>query len=341
MIYTTINEFKFTKHYAQTPDQRFNQRMLGANILNNFPDMDKAKYRFKRVMLYLGLQKLDNLMIANNAIGLVLGNIFFKDGGRLVQAQLEIDGGRLGNVFIFPVLDREIVTVKLLPINATNQELLNSLAKENSDKTITNLYDINGNTLDLKTSKRTSHIINLDISDEEFDKEYPYPVLKMNDINIIAGLSAVDKLKSDEQSKIVKPEIKFTQKIVTDEASKILKEKEFVIYAGLQIYVSYPDGPKLKTIKKLIVDEKGSSRKFALEFENTLKPMELNIGTTFIISPELANEQYLKLLDLFELQPGDKFNFQGPITKFNFYKLGKGGSKQDKLGIIISPRMYF
>lgn len=341
MIFTTINEFKFTNHYAYDVDSRFNQRMLGAKILNNLSDITKAQYRYKRVMLFLGLQKLDNLMIANNAIGLVLGNIFFKESGKIVPAQLEIDGGRLGNVFIFPVLDRSIVTTKLLPMNATNQEMLNDLNKDDDRAEIKNLYDINGKLLNLKDAKRAGHVINLDITDNEFDKLYPYPVLKMNDINTIVGLSAVDKLKSEEQTKITnKPEDRFTQNVFTDEASQILKEKEFVVYPGLQIYVSYPDGPKLKTIKKLIIDESGSSRKFALEFENTLKPLELNIGTSFIISPELANEQYVKLLNLFELQPGTKFNFQGPIVKFNFYSKAKTKTI-DKLGIIISPRMYF
>jgi hypothetical protein len=63
------------------------------------------------------------------------------------------------------------------------------------------------------------------------------------------------------------------------------------------------------------------------------------MGMKFIIQPKLNNDNYKKLIEIFNLNAGDDISFQGPIVKFNYYSKQKTGNIP-KLGVIIEPRMY-
>ena len=70
-----------------------------------------------------------------------------------------------------------------------------------------------------------------------------------------------------------------------------------------------------------------------------MKPLELTSGMQFIIQPKLNNDNYKKLIEIFNLNVGDDISFKGPIAKFNYYTKQKTGNIH-KLGVIIEPRMY-
>ncbi len=334
---TSINEFFFSNHYAYDGDNRFKTRIKEAKIINKLDNIELAENRLKRALYYIGLEILDKQVNKINNIGVVFGNIYFRQNSKIIPAEIEIDKNRVGNVYVVIISNNTVVTLKLFPLTSTNQIISDDIKNE-TDNPI-QLYDYNGNKLSLEDKKRPIIYIDLDISDDEFNKTYPKPILKNNKPNGIFTTYEIEDMNKEISTRVEKKD-KFVPTIITSEMSKLVPNKEFVIYKGMEILVSYPDGPKKKIIRDLVVDEKGASRKFSLVFENTLKPMELNIGTTFIISPKMENDVYLQLLDGFNLEPGSELHFQGPITKFNFYKIGKGGSDRDKLGVIIQPRLY-
>jgi len=333
---TSINEFFFSKHYAYDSDNRFNLRIRNAIIKNNLTKSDLAKTRFKKAMYYYALEILDKAAIAINPIAIVFGNLYFRENGKLIQAEIEVDKS-VGNVYIAIIKEQTVVTLLLYPFSYNNQDIVNKI-KAHDDTDIKELRDIDFTKLSFDDRKRKNIIIDLDISDAEFNKQFPPINLKNNSINKI--LTPVE-LKANEEDKLNTPKKDvYSPTAIPLEFSKLIPNKEYVIYDGMEVLIQYPDGPKLKKIRKLIIDETGSSRKFSLEFENTMKPYPLEVGKNFIISPKISNEEYRKLIDAFELEDGKQFNFQGPITKFNFYSKQKTGSIP-KLGIIIEPKMFF
>jgi len=338
---TSINEFYFTDHYISDSDNRFKNRIKNAKLLNtNLEDTGKAEKRLKRALYYHALGSLDKMDMKQSPIGIVFGNIYFKEKGKVKPAEIEVENGRTGNVYVAVVIDSMVVTIIIVPVSASNKDIANKLT-EHDDIEVKALYDITGNKLELKGNKRKPIIIDLDMSQNEFEDIYHYPILKNNKIDARTGLNEIEL----EEIKNQKEKPKETERLLTiipDEyKNDVPQEKEFVIYSGMTILVPYPGGPKEKTIRELIIDETGDKRKYELEFEKTFKKMPLEIGTTFIITPKIENEQYRKLIDAFDLEMGDDISFQGAIKKFNFYKKGKGGSDRPKLGIIIKPTKYF
>lgn len=336
---TCINEFFFSKHYLYDTDNRFNKRIKNAQILNNLQDPEKADKRLKRALYFYALEMLDKTSIAINPIAITFGNLYFRENKKLQPAELEIDNTVKGNVYVAIIKEQTVVTILLMPLSVSNQDIYDKI-RAHDDTNIQQLRDIDLNQLSLDDRKRKTTIIDLDISDEEFNNQFTTPIVKNNALTLASGLTAkeIDDIKNHK----VKEKPKYSLQSIPLELKNFVPNKEFVIYEGMEILVPYTgQEPKLKKIRKLIVDETGDSRKFALEFENTLKPLELNLNTTFIISPKMSNEVYKKLLTAFELEDGTIINFQGPITKFNFYKKGKGGSTVEKLGVIIDPKLYF
>lgn len=340
-MYTSINEFFFSKHYMYDADNRFNLRIKNATILNDLQDLKKADKRLKKALYYYALEMLDKTSIAINPIAMVFGNIYFRENGRLQPAEIEIDNSVKGNVYVAIIKEQTVVTLLLMPITMSNGDIAKKI-KDHDGTIIKQMRDMDLKELSLDDKRRKTIIIDLDITDAEFMNQYPIPTVKNNKLTNTSGLNTFELEEIENQKDInIKPERTFSINAIPMNMKSLIPNKEFVIYEGMEIFVPYPDGPKKKKIRRLIVDETGQSRKFAIEFENTLKPMELNIGTTFIISPKMSNDVYKKLLDGFELEDGSELDFQGPITKFNYYKKGKGGSTVEKLGVIIDPKSYF
>lgn len=337
---TTINEFFFSDHYMYDKDNRFHQRIKNAQLVNtNIDNLEKAQTRLKRALYWYGLEKLDKLSIVENPVVVIFGNIYIREDKRLKLAEIKIESGIVGNVYCAIIKDKTVVTITLLPATYTNKEILDK-AIAHDDSNFRSVYSIETGKLELSDKKRNNIIIDLDISDDEFFNQFPAPILKNNRYNS-SIISEIDMIEIEKEKK--KREEKKTERsliIIPDEYKQLVPLKEYVIYDGMKILVNYPIGVKEKTIRKLVIDETGDSRKFSLEFENTLKPLELNIDDNFIITPKLQNDELMALYKVFDLEPGEPISFQGKIQKFNFYSKQKTGTIP-KLGIIIKPTMYF
>jgi len=336
---TCINEFFFSNHYLYDNDNRFNKRIKNAKILNNLSDPIKADKRLKKALYYYGLEVLDKTSIAINPIAITFGNIYFRDGGKLQPAELEVDNTVKGNVYSILIKNQTVVTITLLPLSISNQDIADKI-KAHDGTVIQQLRDIDLKELSLNDKRRKTTIIDLDITDDEFATQFPLIHMKNNELTTASGLTTleIEEIKNGPKKK-EKP--RYSLQSIPGEFKQYVPDKEFVIYDGMSILVPYPgQEPKMKKIRRLVVDETGDKRKFMLEFENTLKPMELKQAIPFIISPKMSNDVYNNLLNAFDLEEGTVLNFQGPIVKFNFYSKKKTGNIP-KLGIIIEPRSFF
>jgi hypothetical protein len=339
---TSLNEFHFSRHYLYDSDNRFTLRIKHAKIVNRLTKPELAQERFKRAMYYLALEKLDKLSFKEKTVGVVFGNIYFRSEKRLVPAEVQIDNNRVGNVYVVIVKDDEVVTIKLLPLKVTNQEIFDNITRDGAN--INTLIGIkNATVLDLNGSKRDAIVVDLDVTDAEFNKEYPIPVLKTNKTS---GLSADDlalldrgnKEREEERSKVFSASY-IPSEIMTQVGDLI---KETVIAEGDTIFVPYPDGPKQKTIRKIHTVQKKGKRAFELEFNNTLTRLPLDPGVQYISTPKTKNEKYYRLLDLFKLDDDANINFQGKIVSVTYYSPEKAGRNGKMgLGVLIDPRSYF
>lgn len=339
---TSILEFFFSNHYLYDSNNRFNLRIKNAIILNKLENMELADKRLKKALFYYGLEMLDKTSIALQPIGFVFGNIYFKEKGRLIPAEIQVDNERKGNVYVAIIKDQTVVTLKLLPLSISNEEIVADVQKHDATE-LKALYDMDNKVLNLNDKKRKTITIDLDMSDSEFLSVYPAPVLKNNQYQLNgSGVSNADMewINKDKQASTDIKNIKTSYQVIPENLKQFVPEKEFVLSEGQTIWVPYPDGPKQKKIKKIIRDEKGTTHKYFLEFEATLKPFELNKGTMFIISPELKTENFRKLYTAFDLEFGTPLNFQGPIERLSYYSKEKTKSVH-KLGVIINPRNFF
>jgi hypothetical protein len=311
--------------------------------MNDLSDVTKAKARFKQAMSYYCLEKLDKLSTTYNNVGLVIGNVFFRENGKIQAADLIVDKSE-GNTYIAIIGNDTVVTLMLVSGNMSNGDIFAKHDNEKDHSKLDKLIDINGKDLDLNSKKRETIIIDLDMDYAEFNKLYPVAKLKNNKwSNINFSKEEISDIeehnKKREKDEIANKE-HFSPSAIPEDLKDQVPDKEFVIYEGMKILVFINGEIKWKTIKKLIINEKGDKREFSLEFENTLKTMPLELGSAFIITPEMKNEEYSKLLKAFDIDDDSKLSFIGKITKFNFYKKGKSGSKMDKLGVIINSRQY-
>jgi len=340
---TSLNEFYFSKHYFYDNDNRFKLRVLDAKIMNNLSDMTKAKARFKQAMAYFCLEKLDKLSTTYNNVGLVIGNVFFRENGKIQAADLVVDKSE-GNTYIAIIGNDTVVTLMLVSGNMSNGDIFAKHDNEKDHSKLDKLIDINGKDLDLNSKKRETIIIDLDMDYAEFNKLYPVAKLKNNKWSTAnfskEEISDIEEHNKKREKDEIANKEHFSPSAIPEDLKAQVPDKEFVIYEGMKILVFVNNEIKWKTIKKLIINEKGEKREFSLEFENTLKPMPLEIGSAFVITPEMKNEEYSKLLKAFNIDDYSKLSFIGKITKFNFYKKGKSNSKVDKLGVLINSRQY-
>ena len=321
-------------------------RIKNVKILNTeLNDNVLAKQRFRQALSYLALEQLDKISTTIKSIGLVFGTIFFKENGKLIKANLTDGEKAEGNLYVAIIKDDTVVTLLLLNSNLSNQDILEKCNKNSDNVKIEKLINIKGQDLDMSSNKRDAIIIDLDLPFAEWNKLYPImPKLKNNPwSNSAFSKQEIEdmEIKQLDADKVKgKNKVYFSPMTIPMDLKPMIKEKEFVIYAGMNILVNIDGQIKNKIIRQLIVDERGEHRTFALEFENTLKPMNLALGTSFIISPEVKNVELLNLMGAFGLSENDEIAFQGPIVKFNYYKIGKGGSTIPKLGIVIQARQF-
>jgi hypothetical protein len=342
---TSILEFLFTNHYYTDDDNRFLYRVKNAKLLNTFNDLNLANRRFKNAMYSMALGQLDNKSYALSPIAITFGNIYFREGGKLQAANIEIDKGIQGNVYVAIIKGGEVVTLLLMPLNTTNQQIADKI-KDHDGTEIKELLDLKTlSALNLSDKKRSTVIIDLDIPEIDFVKEFPAPQLKNNPWNISStGLSEAEIEEIDRMAKL-KPAPAPTFSIHAIDADKIAEVKdlikEYTIAEGQTILIPYPDGPKEKVIRKIVLDETGDNRKYYLEFEKTAKLFDLSAGTNFIISPKVKNDKYRKLLKMFNLSDDQFMNFQGKITSMSYYKGSRFSDGKHRLGILIDPKFYF
>lgn len=342
---TTINEFKFSNHYVKDDDNRFEYRVKNAKIKNtDLKDIDKANKRFKAVLYYHSLETLHNMQKPGSMIGVVFGNTYFREDGRIKPAIIEVDKERNGNVYVAIVKEQTVTTMLLVPMSKSNADIIKQMkdhekrvSKEKMTKPAIykGLYNLNGDKLEETGNKRKPLIIDLDIKDEDFNKQYPYPILPANVLNDIRGLSdfykdEVSKMKPREDTRIVYHPV--SEKMP-------LAEKEFVIARDSEILFkkNKDSEPELKTIREIYVTEYGNRVKYEIELVGSLTRYELKRGMTFIISPAVENKQKRELMDMFNLEDGENISFSGPIVRFAPYPKGKGGSDRFKLGVVIKP----
>lgn len=342
---TSLLEFYFSKHYFYDEDNRFKLRVKDIKIHNDLPNMEQAVVRFRQAMSYLALERLDTLSTTLDGVAVILGAIFFRYTvdmqSKIVPANLEADKNS-GNVYVAIVGMDRVVTILLLPSYLTNGDILEKVTKESKNVKIDRVINLDGAALPLESKSRPAIIIDLDVEFSDFARMFPTPKLKNNPWSdkAFSKIELEDILRNNKERERLDAPAILSPSAIPANLKPLIPEKEFVIYEGMKIWVKYPDGVKEKVIKKLIVNATGDSKKFSLMFENTAKTMELEIGSQFVITPVMANDVYQKLIDGFNLDSGEGLSFLGPITKFNFYKKGKGGSDRDKLGVIISPRLW-
>lgn len=345
---TSILEFYFSNHYLYDKDNRFTKRVKNVKILNKLKDIEAANARLKRVLYYLALDRLDARTSSVNNAAVVFGDISFKENGNVFNAKLETEDGYVGNTYVAIVTKNLVITIKIYEENTSNIEILKD-ADKSSQNGIEKLISLLGGTeLELSSNNRDSIIIDLDESFSSFAKKWPVPNIKNNPYsNEIGGLSYDDidwiSAKGRELADAFSPAVSMTH--MTDLEMLEIKAKglikECVIGEGDRIWVSYPNGPKEKTIKSIKRVEVNNIA-YEIEFENTAKKVTIQEGSDWIITPKSKNDKYAQLLMLFDIKNDTDLSFKGKIRSITYYKAGKSsaGSKH-KLGILIDPRSYF
>lgn len=340
---TSILEFKFSDHYFYDNDNRFKIRVKDAKILNIFPDMALAYSRFKRVMYDILLNKLDTMRIDNLSVGLIVGEIVFVYGGKIVPAEIQIDNGKTGNVYVVPVSDNKITTLLLFKNSTTNVEILKQLDEHNKREKrpqINKLVSITGVDIDMNASTRTKIVINLDLSDSVFYAKHRAPAFAQNLPSKYGFTELEAKKMTDDDKARATDDIVMSGTIIPDEFKKQIPEKEWGVGPGTQVWIKYPDGLKLKEIEELLIDETSNSRKYSLRFKNTQKIYPLSIGGNFIITPEQQTDTYMRLVKTFDIKLGHVFSFDGPILRFMYYP--KNTKRPvTKVGIVIAPKQFY
>lgn len=337
---TNILEFKFSNHYFYDDNNRFKSRVKDAKILNNLENKEKAEFRFKQVMYNLLLTQLDKMTTKNKNVGIIIGEVVFIQNGKFIPAIIQGDNNS-GNLYVAVIKNETVVTLLLLKNTLTNEEILDQFNNHNKRKdldTIDKLIDINGITINSKL--RNKIVVNLNMTDAEFYTKYSSPVLTQNAYSK-NGFTELDAKQWKEKEIIaLKDKVVMSGTIIPADLKESTPEKEWVIFPGIKVWVKYPDGLKLKEIEQLIIDEKGDKRKYELRFKNTLKTYPVNIGDTFISTPEQKTDTYMKLIKSFNLEPTHVFSFEGPILRLSYYSKEKTGTIP-KLGVIIQPRQFY
>lgn len=331
---TSILEFFFSNHYLYDADNRFTKRIKNVKIVNKLEKRELAELRLKKALFHYGLGVLDKTSIALQPIAIVFGNIFFRENGKITQAELEIENGRTGNVYVAIIGDQTVVTLKLFSINVTNQEIADDLERHDGTE-IKALYDMDNNVLNMADKKRKTIIVDLDINDAEFLTQYPAPVLRNNPYNKGGnGVSKTDMEWIERDKPVVAEKPLMAGHVIPSDLKQYAPEKEWGISKGTVVLVRYPDGIREKTVQEIIVDDKGPNKKYSLRFEKTLNTYSLNVGGNFIISPKQQTDTYVRLMNAFALNPDDNINFEGPIRKFMDYMK----KAKPSLGVVIDPK---
>lgn len=333
---TTINELLFSKHYINDGAKTRFKRIREIQILTELDNIELANKRLKSALYNLSLKKLDNIINTNFVI-YVIPKITFIENGKRIQTVLSSDAGN-GNSFIFICNDGQVITTYLSRSNDLSF-ILNKVKEHNKIKP-KGIYSLLDNHLyDKNIDDET--IIDLDISDFDFFKTYtPFNTLSNNDLTKILTKKELSNISNDLETynKNKPAETVMSGNFMVHNLGDIeLTEKEFVVGTiGEEIYTYVNNEPKIKTIRRAYRDEKVSPAKMYLEFERTIKPLELKIGSNFIIKPKNENEETLRLKEQFGIKPGQDVYFSGKIVRLTFYKKEKTKTVE-KIGIIIRP----
>lgn len=326
---TNILEFKFSDHYNSSPDNRLALRVINAQLVSD--PSASTKLRFLRAVLSVLIGDLDKIQLASNIKScLIVVPLYLKRAGKISPLEFSADS-RVGSMYTVIVSNDRVVTILINKVSDSNEEIIKK-AEQHSGEQIDQLYSWQFKPLQKEGKNRTSLVIDLDQSENEFLKSWPAVKLVNNSWN-----EALTSLEKDYLTKTVfSPQ--FTQ--TSDEWIMQVKDliKEWTFTEGDEILVPYPDGPKLKKVRKIIQDTKGDKTKWLIEFEKTLKPFYLTAGTQFIISPKIKKDKYYKMLAVFGLSDQNQIFFQGPIKSVSAYKGSRFNDGKLRLGIIIEPR---
>ena len=158
-------------------------------------------------------------MIAINPIAIAFGNLYFKENGRLILADIEVDKNS-GNIYVAIIKEQTVVTLVLYPSTYSNQDIYDKL-KSHDDTDIKELRDIDLNKLSLADRKRKNIIIDLDITDAEFNKLYPAVTLKNNQLSKI--LTPIELSKNEEDKLNTPQKDVYSPTAIPVEFSKLIK----------------------------------------------------------------------------------------------------------------------
>lgn len=333
---TSINEMLFSKHYVNDGSKtRFN-RIREIQIVTTLDNLDLGYARLKSALYNLALSKLDEINNQNYVV-YVIPKITFIENGKNKVATLKGDAG-VGNSFVFICEGGKVLTAYLSRSNNYNDILEQSKAHTNKD--LNGIYSLlDGHIYNKEIDDNT--IINLDINDIEFNKQYPpFTALKNNNIKNILTQPELSKLENDlhnyEKNKPADV-IMSGGFIVHNMGDATVDNKEFVVGTpGEEIYMYVNGEPKIKTIRRVYRDEKSKPMKVFIEFERTAQPTELKEGMQFIIKPKVDNEETIKLKEQFGIDLNKEVYFSGKIVKTTYYLKSKTKTV-DKVGVIIKP----
>lgn len=333
---TSINEMLFSKHYVNDGERtRFN-RIRNIQIATVLDNQDLGYARLKSALFNLALFKLDEINNGNYVV-YVIPKITFIEAGKTKVATLKGDGG-VGNSFVFICEGGTVLTAYLSRTN-NYQDILEK-SKAHTNKDLTAVYSLlDGHMYNKEIDDAT--IINLDINDIEFLKQYkPFNSLKNNNLKSILTPVEISKLQRDYDDYERNKPAEVTMSggfIVHNMGDAKVDNKEYVIGTpGEEIYMYVNGEPKIKTVRRVFRDEKSKPMKVFVEFERTLNPVELKEDMQFIIKPKVDNEETIRLKEQFGIESGKDVYFSGKVVKTTYYLKSKTKTV-DKVGVIIKP----
>lgn len=326
---TSILEFRFSDHYNKEPDNRMALRFLNAVPISvtgqNVDD------RFLRAVGSVLLGQLDKIQLASNVKNaLILIPVYYKLNNKIQALEFSADD-RIGSMYSVIIAEDTVVTILINRVTDTNEQIKLAAEKHSGTK-LNNLYNWDFTIIESESNKKKPLVIDLDQTDDQFYTTWPAIRLQNNQYN-----TKLTQRQLDILTKTIEKQ-QFTQ--IGQESIQSVRDliKEWTFAEGDQLLVPYPDGPKLKTVRKIIQNTKGDKTQWSLEFEKTLKPFDLVAGNQFIISPKIKNDKWYAMLKVFGAKDSDQLSFQGPIKSVSVYKKERFTDGKMRLGIIIEPR---
>lgn len=347
---TTINEFKFSKHYQSDKNNRIALRIAQIKLTNKVkPEFEEifkkmALNRTKHVLYHLLLSKLNDLITPINGL-FCTGNLMLmaNDKQLIGLTDIQTADGYTGNKYVAIVKDSVVLTILLYPSTLSDNDIISKANKhldelpENGKKI---LYDKVTYFDDKKARK-----INLSLSDDAFMKLYP--LTKLHSYNLPAAKNIIDDgVNEIEFSDDNVEDIKFSNAFNIDKGNKII-DKEVVIQPGSIILFKKGDKYIKREVIETIVDSV-NAKTYYLRFKD--KPKEkylLEKGKNIILTPNSNNTNTKELFNKFniEITDDEKVHFRGRIIKIQHYTPEKNGSINgpfiyDSFGVVILPTSF-